>query len=83
MFVPGLQCCSLCPIWFGNHFAEEERTGWFTVNSEIFARILFSRIALKAIFTSLKLTIRAWFTNISQLQNDFNISRGFHFHETS
>ena len=31
----------------------------YTVNSEIFARILFSRIALKDIFVTLKLATRA------------------------
>ena len=30
-----------------------------------------------------KTLIRAWFTNISQLQNDFTILWGFYFYETS
>ena len=46
-----------------------------TVNSEIFARILFSRIALKDIYSTLKIATRAWFTFISNPQNDFAISR--------
>ena len=49
-------------------------------NSEIFARTLFSGIALKDIFTTLK--IRAWLTYISKRQIDFDISRGFYIHET-
>ena len=37
-----------------------------TVNSEIFTRILFSRVALKDIFETLKIPIRAQFTFISK-----------------
>ena len=34
---------------------KKDRAGkWYTVNSEIFARILFSRIGLKDIFVTLK-----------------------------
>ena len=46
-----------------------------TVNSEIFARILFSRIALKYIFVTIKFVTRAW--------SDFAISRRFSFREVS
>ena len=55
-----------------------------TVNSEIFAIILFSWTALKYIFATLN--IRDWcmmFTCISKQKSDFAISRGFNFHETS
>ena len=38
-----------------------------TVNSEIFASILFSRIALKDIFATLKFAHRACFTNICEV----------------
>ena len=37
-----------------------------TVNPEIFARTLFSRIALKDIFATLKFATRAWFSYISK-----------------
>ena len=53
-----------------------------TVNSEIFAGILFSQIALKDIFTMLKFASWACFTYISKLHSDFAILRGFYFHET-
>ena len=45
-------------------------------------RILFSRIALKDIFVTLKIETRTWFTYISKRQSDLAISRGFYFHET-
>ena len=54
-----------------------------TVNPEIFARILFSRIALKTYLRRQKFATRAWCTNISKRQSDYAISRGFYFHETS
>ena len=54
-----------------------------TVNLEIFARVLFSRIALKDILTMLKLKTRTWFTYISKLEGDFATSGGLYFHETS
>ena len=54
-----------------------------TVDSEIFARILFSRIALKDILAMLKFATKARFTYINKRKSDFAISRGFYFHETS
>ena len=55
---------------------------WLFVNTEIFARILFSRIALKDIFG--KVNLRDWgmVYQISKRQSDFTISRGFYFSET-
>ena len=53
------------------------------VNSEIFANILFSRIALKEYVRRLKFVTKAWFTYISKLPSDFAILQGFYFHETS
>ena len=54
-----------------------------TVNSEIFARILFSRVALKDIVATIKkIATRSWFTFINKRQNDLAFSRGFYFHET-
>ena len=47
-----------------------------TVNSEIFARILFSRIALKGIFATLEIRDLGMIY-ISKRQSDFAISRGF------
>ena len=55
----------------------------FTVDSEIFERILFSRIALKDIELCKKFATKARFTYINKRQSDFAISRGFYFHETS
>ena len=49
----------------------------YAVNSEIFARILFSRIALKHIFSTLNSRQGAWITYISKLQCDFSNSWGF------
>ena len=54
-----------------------------TVNSEMFARILFSRIALGDIFATSKFVTRPWFIYISKRQSNFAIWRGFYFHETS
>ena len=54
-----------------------------TVNPEIFTRILFSRIALKDIFATLKIASKALFTYISNRQSDFDILRGIYFHENS
>ena len=45
--------------------------------------ILFSRIALKDIFATLKFMTRAWFSHINKGQSYHAISRGFYFHETS
>ena len=57
---------------------------WNTVDSEIFVRILFSRIALKNIKSDVKkLATKARFTYINKGQSDFAISQGFYFHETS
>ena len=47
-----------------------------TVNPQIFARTLFSQIALK-------FETRACFTFISKRQINFAFSQGFYFHETS
>ena len=44
-----------------------------TVDPEIFAIIIFSRIALKYIFATLKIAIKACFTYISKRQSDFGI----------
>ena len=49
-----------------------------TVNSEIFANILFSRIALKDFFFTLESLL-----GHDLPTSDFAISRGFYFHETS
>ena len=56
-----------------------------TVNSEIFTRIFFSRIALKDIhvFSTLKFATRPWCTYISKRQSDLAILREFCFRETS
>ena len=54
-----------------------------TVNSEIFASILFSRRALKDIFAKLKIRDKGMIYLISKRRSDFTISRGFYFHETS
>ena len=54
-----------------------------TVNLEIFARNLFSRIALKDIFAKLKFAIRPWCTYISKRQSDLVILREFYFRKTS
>ena len=62
--------------------AQSNSSCYDTVNPEIFARILFSRIALKKLFAALKVATRAWYTYISK-RSDFGISRGFYFHETS
>ena len=57
------------------------KDGWrkknVTVNSEIFARILFSRISLKGIFTTLKFATR--FTYISKRQIDLTFREDFIF----
>ena len=66
-----VSCCN-------NHLLWEH-----TVNPEIFARILFSRITLKDLFAKVKIATKACFTIISRRQRDFAISRGFYFHETS
>ena len=50
-----------------------------TVNLEIFARTLFSRMALKYIFATLKVHDQG----MIYLQSDLAISREFYFHETS
>ena len=52
-----------------------------TVNSEIFMRILFSGIALKDIFVTLKIATRAGFTYIGKRQSDCAHLPGFNFHE--
>ena len=49
-----------------------------TVNSEIFARIKFSRIALKDIFATSKIREKG----IIYLESDLATSSGFYFHET-
>ena len=54
-----------------------------TINSEIFAKISFSRIALKDIFATLIFATGARFTYISKRHSDLTISQGFDFHETS
>ena len=54
-----------------------------TVNSEIFARILFSPIALKDIFAMLKFGLITYFTYIGKRQGDLASSLGFYFHVTS
>ena len=57
-----------------------------TVNSEIFARILSSRILLKDIraFATVNIiAILVRFTYISKRQTGFAILQGFYFHETS
>ena len=55
-----------------------------TVNSEIFARNVLSRIALKDLFVTLKICdFSTWFSYISKCQIIFAISRGFYFHKTS
>ena len=58
--------------------------GECTVNPEIFARTLISRMALKDIFATFKFRDEGMIKPISVLrQNDFSLSRGFYFHETS
>ena len=54
-----------------------------TVNLEIFARILFSRIVFKDIYATSKFVTRVCFTYISKRQSDFAISREFYYHEAS
>ena len=63
-----------CLVHFDDHVS-------LTVNSEIFASILFSRIVLKDIFAMFGIH-RAFFTYICKQQNEFSISRGFYFHKT-
>ena len=46
----------------------------YTVNSEIFARILFSQIGIKNIFLTMKYAARLGFTYISKRQSDFSNS---------
>ena len=56
---------------------------WSTVNSKIFMIILFSQIALKDIFATLK--IPDWSIDLSMSLNDksdFDILGGFFFRET-
>ena len=50
-----------------------------TVNSEMFTRILFSRIALKDTFAMLKFALRACFTYIRKQQGDLASSLCFVF----
>ena len=55
-----------------------------TGDSEIFARILFSRIALNDILVICKIRdYNARFTYINKPQSCFAISRGVYFHVTS
>ena len=51
----------------------------YPANSENFARILFSPIALKGIFATLNFAIMAYFTDIIKLQIDFAILQEFNF----
>ena len=53
-----------------------------TIDSEIFARIVFSRIALKDILVMCKFATKAKFTYVNKRPSGFAISRGFYFHET-
>ena len=53
----------------------------YTVNPEIFARILSSRIALKYIFAMVKIVTRHDLP-ISVNDSGFGILRGFYLHET-
>ena len=54
---------------------------WNSVDSKKFARILFSRIALKDVLVIWKFVTKARFTYINKRQSDFAISRGVCFHE--
>ena len=55
-----------------------------TVKSEVFARILFSRIALKAIFKLPRQNSRLGHGLPASINDsDFDISQGYYFHETS
>ena len=67
--------------YISHYFHNKGKT--VTVKSEIFARHLFSRMALKDIFMMLKCVTRSWFTYISKGQSDFAISWWFYFHKTS
>ena len=49
-----------------------------TINSEMFASILFSRISLKDIFATAKIREKG----IIYLQSDLATSNGFYFHES-
>ena len=64
----------------------KSKSSQVTADSEIFARILFSRIALKDILVmEKKLRLRQDLPTmyINKRQSDFAISRGLYFHETS
>ena len=54
---------------------------FYTVNSEIFAGVLFLQIVLKDIFMKLK-NSQLGHGLPSKQQSDFAILRGFYFHET-
>ena len=54
-----------------------------TVNSDFFARILFSRTAFKHIFATLKIAARAYLLISVNDRTDFVNSGCFYFHETS
>ena len=53
-----------------------------TVNSEIFARILFSRIAIKYIFATFKIRDQGMIDIFLKRRKDLAILREFNFHET-
>ena len=53
---------------------------FITLCSEIFARLLFSRITIKDIFATLKVCLGH---DLPTSVNNIVISRGFYFHETS
>ena len=79
-------CASYISIWLWGDilpYFSTKSTSASSVNSEIFTRILFSRIALKHIFLMLKFMTSAWFIYRSKGQNDFFNSWGFYFHNTS
>ena len=61
----------------------DARLIWVTVNSEIFAKILFSRIALKDIFATFKIRDQVMIYLYQSTTECFAISRGFYFRETS
>ena len=73
-----------CFVFHDNyHYCGNLSLSLYTVNSEIFARNLSSRIALKDIFATLKFMTKACFNYVNTRQSDFVISRGFYYLETS
>ena len=81
-----LLCCllseSTVAVWKRNFSSYFKQKWWvITENSEIFARILFSRIVLNHIFATLKIATRVWFTNINKIQSEIANSWGLFFHE--